>query len=234
MKHEHDREEIIAANPLLDYCQARGWEVKRDGPRWKCLCPLHNEKTPSFTITPEKNLWKCFGCDEGGSVIDLHSKLKGISIGEAMRDLSPGRGVRSGNGSVSPSASANSLLLRKRNLSSLKRSRYERLSPMITMMRPGRSSIRWCATSPRRSSNARLLTGSGFGTWRASSDCLTGYPSCSQIRSRFGSSKAKRMSRPCGKQWNSVQCACFVRHSLAGRNPANRLLQIRSSIYRNR
>jgi CHC2-type zinc finger protein/DnaB helicase-like protein len=106
MKHEHDREEIIVANPLLEYCQAQGLQLKKDGPRWKCLCPLHQEKTPSFTITPEKNLFKCFGCGEGGSVIDLHSKLRGISIGEAMRDLSPGRGVRSrsGNGSVPPSA----------------------------------------------------------------------------------------------------------------------------------
>ena len=104
MTHQHDREEIIAANPLLAYCQARGWEVKRDGPRWKCLCPLHQEKTPSFTITPEKNLWHCFGCDVGGSVIDLHMKLNGISKGEAMRDLSPGGGTpRSGNGSVPPS-----------------------------------------------------------------------------------------------------------------------------------
>ena len=43
MNHEHDRKQIIAANPLLDYCQAQGWQLKKDGPRWKCLCPLHNE-----------------------------------------------------------------------------------------------------------------------------------------------------------------------------------------------
>ena len=83
----HDREEIIAANPLLDYCQAQGWQLKKDGPRWKCLCPLHDEDSPSFTINPEKGLWNCFGCKTGGSVIDLHAKLRGLSIGEAMRDL---------------------------------------------------------------------------------------------------------------------------------------------------
>jgi hypothetical protein len=51
MNHEHDRAEIIAANPLPNYCQARGWQLRKDGPRWKCLCPLH--------------------CGVGGSVIDL-------------------------------------------------------------------------------------------------------------------------------------------------------------------
>ena len=60
MKQEHDREEIIAANPLLDYCQAHGLQLKKDGPRWRCLCPLHKEATPSFTIDAEKQLWKCF------------------------------------------------------------------------------------------------------------------------------------------------------------------------------
>ncbi|MGA7391548.1 MAG: CHC2 zinc finger domain-containing protein [Terrimicrobiaceae bacterium] len=101
MNHEHDREEIIAANPLLEYCQAQGWQLKKDGSsRWTCLCPLHDETTPSFTIDPRKNLWKCFGCGAGGSVIDLHAKLRGISIGEAMRKLSP----NSGNGSQKPSS----------------------------------------------------------------------------------------------------------------------------------
>ena len=45
---------------------------------------------------PRKGFWKCFGCNTGGSVIDLHAKLRGISIGDAMRDLTPGG---SGNGS---------------------------------------------------------------------------------------------------------------------------------------
>ena len=37
MNHEHDREEIIAANPLLEYCQAQGWQLKKDGSsRWTC------------------------------------------------------------------------------------------------------------------------------------------------------------------------------------------------------
>ena len=102
-EYEHSREDIIAANPLLGSCQECGWQLRRDGRRWKCLCPLHNEDTPSFTIYSDKNLWRCFGCNTRGSVIDLHAKLRGLSIGEAMRDLSPHRGVSHGsNGSRGP------------------------------------------------------------------------------------------------------------------------------------
>ena len=83
-----DRDTIIAANPILDYCRARGWELRRNGKEWECLCPLHNEKTPSFKINPEKKIFHCFGCGAGGSVIDLHVALRGIMISEAMRELS--------------------------------------------------------------------------------------------------------------------------------------------------
>ena len=80
------------------------WQFKRDGRRWKCLCPLHEERTPSFTVDAEKNLWNCFGCGKGGSVIDLHARLGGMTAGEAMRDLSreAGNDRHSGNGSSRP------------------------------------------------------------------------------------------------------------------------------------
>ena len=97
-EYEHDRKAIIAANPLLEYCMLRGWKLRHVGREWKCLCPLHEERTPSFTIDPAKNLFHCFGCGAGGSVIDLHAALGGIAIGEAMRELSPG----GGNGAPGP------------------------------------------------------------------------------------------------------------------------------------
>ena len=83
------REQIIACHPLLEYCKALGWELKKRGRNWECLCPLHDDKNPSFKISEQHNVWKCFGCDTGGSVIDLHAKLNGMTIGEAMRDLWP-------------------------------------------------------------------------------------------------------------------------------------------------
>ena len=82
-----DRDEIIRANPLLDYCRARGLDFKKEGNRFKCRCPLHDDHDPSFCIGPDPNVWCCFGCNRGGSVIDLHAALKNLTIGEAMREL---------------------------------------------------------------------------------------------------------------------------------------------------
>jgi hypothetical protein len=85
-----DRDKIIRENLLLAYCQARGWNIKRDGAahRYKCLCPFHNEKTPSFTIYADENRYHCFGCGADGSVIDLHMALRGINVGEVFAELS--------------------------------------------------------------------------------------------------------------------------------------------------
>ena len=83
-----DREAIIAANPIFDYCRERGWELRRAGAQWTMLCPLHQERTPSFYINPEKQVFRCFGCGAAGSVIDLHMSLRGIDEGAAMRELS--------------------------------------------------------------------------------------------------------------------------------------------------
>ena len=90
-----DRDEIIRANPLLDYCQARGLDFKKEGNRFKCRCPLHDDHDPSFCIGPDPNVWCCFGCNRGGSVIDLHAALKNLTIAEAMRELGGARQQRS-------------------------------------------------------------------------------------------------------------------------------------------
>ena len=83
------RRQIIERHPLLDYARARGWALRKDGPRYRCICPLHKEDSPSFVIGPDLNCWKCFGCTEAGSVIDLHAKLNNMTVGQAMRDLWP-------------------------------------------------------------------------------------------------------------------------------------------------
>ena len=53
------------------------------------LCPLHNERTPSFTINKDKNTWRCFGCNEYGDSIDLVMKRDGLDFIEAVKKLSP-------------------------------------------------------------------------------------------------------------------------------------------------
>ena len=93
--HDCDRDAIVRANPLSEYCLARGWDLRPDGNgRWKCRCIFHDEDSPSLTIYADNHFF-CFGCKRSGSVIDVHMQVRGIDVGEAMRQLSPNRGKES-------------------------------------------------------------------------------------------------------------------------------------------
>ena len=62
--------------------------VKKVGRHYSALCPFHNEKSPSFVISPERQMWYCFGaCHEGGDVISFVMKMENITFYEALKDL---------------------------------------------------------------------------------------------------------------------------------------------------
>ena len=67
--------------------------LKRRGKNHIGLCPFHDEKTPSFTVSQEKQFYKCFGCGEGGSVFNFLMKKEGLSFSEAVRSLARKAGV---------------------------------------------------------------------------------------------------------------------------------------------
>ncbi len=79
--------------------------LKQNGKRWGGLCPLHKEKTPSFSVDPDQGLYYCFGCGQGGDAIKLHMQLSGDEFPEAIEALAmrygipmPARGQQRGGG----------------------------------------------------------------------------------------------------------------------------------------
>ena len=58
-------------------------DPKREGRSYKMRCPFHDDATPSLSVTPEKGLWRCFGCGEGGDAITFLQRSKGLEFGEA-------------------------------------------------------------------------------------------------------------------------------------------------------
>lgn len=81
------REEIIAENPIVGFLERRGSVFKRAGREMTCLCPLHEDSSPSFRVDPEKGAWFCDPCGIGGSIIDLVMRLDGLQIGPAIAKL---------------------------------------------------------------------------------------------------------------------------------------------------
>lgn len=68
-------------------------QLRKRGKNYIGLCPFHNEKTPSFTVSSEKQLFKCFGCGAGGSVITFLMDIKKISYVEAIQELADMLGI---------------------------------------------------------------------------------------------------------------------------------------------
>ncbi|HEX5038430.1 MAG TPA: DNA primase [bacterium] len=88
-------EQLAEIRSRADIVQVIGERVplKRAGHNFKGLCPFHGEKTPSFMVHPEKQIFHCFGCSEGGDVFSFLMKFDGVDFGEAVRTLAERYGV---------------------------------------------------------------------------------------------------------------------------------------------
>ncbi len=68
-------------------------ELRRRGQNWVGLCPFHTEKTPSFTVTPSKDMFKCFGCGKGGDIYSFMMDHQQLSFGQAVEQLAERAGI---------------------------------------------------------------------------------------------------------------------------------------------
>lgn len=68
--------------------------LKKAGRNFKALCPFHSEKTPSFIISPELQIFKCFGCDKAGNAFQFLMEYEGMEFGEALRFLADRAGIK--------------------------------------------------------------------------------------------------------------------------------------------
>ena len=85
-------DELVARNPIEDVV-GQYVQLKRSGANLFGLCPFHGEKTPSFSVAPDKGMFYCFGCHKGGGVIQFMMEIEGLSYPDAVRALAKRAGI---------------------------------------------------------------------------------------------------------------------------------------------
>src|SRR2546428_5737194 len=85
-------DDIRAAVDIVDLV-SRFVNLRKAGSHWKGLCPFHAEKTPSFTVNPQKGIFHCFGCGVGGDAFGFVMRQDRLSFPEAVRTLAKTAGI---------------------------------------------------------------------------------------------------------------------------------------------
>ena len=86
-------DELSARNDIVDVV-SQYVQLKKSGANYFGLCPFHNEKTASFSVSPDKQIFHCFGCGAGGGVITFVMKAEGLEFPDAVRFLAARAGMQ--------------------------------------------------------------------------------------------------------------------------------------------
>lgn len=88
-----DIEEIKSRLNIVDII-GKSVKLKKAGRNYKGLCPFHSEKSPSFVVSPDRQIFHCFGCGKGGTVFDYVMEYTHVDFAEALEDLAAVAGVK--------------------------------------------------------------------------------------------------------------------------------------------
>jgi DNA primase len=94
-------DQINTANDIVEVVSGY-FPLKRTGAVWKAICPFHTERTPSFTVNPQRQIFKCFGCGAGGGPIRFVMMYENLGFVDAAKKLAERAGIRIEEGMMSP------------------------------------------------------------------------------------------------------------------------------------
>jgi len=141
--------------------------LKKTGRNFKALCPFHSEKIPSFIVSPERQIFKCFGCGESGDIFGFLMKTENMEFGEALRTLAKRAGVKLRRYRPSESEKQKQLLYEINHLAS------EYYHHLLTKHPVGKKALDYIlGRGITRESLARFKIGYSPNLWEALQDFL--------------------------------------------------------------
>jgi DNA primase len=109
-------QELVARADVVDVV-GRHVQLKKGGANFMGLCPFHGEKSPSFSVSPTKQFYHCFGCGKNGNVLSFMMEFQGMSFIEAVKDLAQSMGMPVPEDERSPQERARDAQMRTRQAS---------------------------------------------------------------------------------------------------------------------
>lgn len=141
--------------------------LKKTGRNFKALCPFHSEKIPSFIVSPERQIFKCFGCNAGGDVFKFLMLTENMEFGEALRTLAKRAGVKLRRYQPTESEKQKQLLYEINHLAS------EYYHYLLTQHPAGKKALNYIlGRGITRDSLARFKIGYSPNLWEALQDFL--------------------------------------------------------------
>lgn len=125
------REKIDIVSFISEYIP-----LKKAGRNFKCPCPFHNEKSPSFVVSPERQIWHCFGCAKGGDVFTFLMEYEKMEFVEALRTLAKRAGITLSEKGFDPGVSS-----KKDKIYSLNRLALEFYHYLLTKHAVGKNAL---------------------------------------------------------------------------------------------
>ena len=89
---QHFIDELVARTDIIEVIGSRV-QLKRAGREYKACCPFHDEKTPSFTVSPDKQFYHCFGCGAHGTALGFVMEYDHLGFVEAVEELAARAGL---------------------------------------------------------------------------------------------------------------------------------------------
>ncbi len=105
-------QELLARADVVDIV-GRHVQLKKGGANFMGLCPFHGEKSPSFSVSPAKQFYHCFGCGKNGNAISFLMEHAGMTFIEAVKDLAQQYGLQVPEDDVSPQDRARAAQMRE-------------------------------------------------------------------------------------------------------------------------